>query len=92
MTEKHNDLADRQAGRQADKYSIVITHTLFGKEILVKDYFVDILGRPALNMGVFVGIIAGFVGAMGLVKKDNGIQAIYGPKADMLKSEINDIL
>ena len=40
-----------------------ITHTLFGKEILVKDYFVDILGRPALNMGVFVGIIAGFVGA-----------------------------
>ena len=92
MTEKHNDLADRQTGKQADKYSIVITHTLFGKEILVKDYFVDILGRPALNMGVFVGIIAGFVGAMGLVKKDNGIQAIYGPKADMLKSEINDIL
>ena len=81
-----------QTDRQADKYSIVITHTLFGKEILVKDYFVDILGRPALNMGVFVGIIAGFVGAMGLVKKDNGIQAIYGPKADMLKSEINDIL
>ena len=83
---------DRQTGRQADKYSIVITHTPFGKEIMVKDYFVDILGRPALNMGVFVGIIAGFVGAMGLVKKDNGIQAIYGPKADMLKSEINDIL
>ena len=81
-----------QTDRQADKYSIVITHTLFGKEILVKDYFVDILGRPALNMGVFVGIIAGFVGAMGLVKKDNGIQAIYGPKADMPKSEINDIL
>ena len=31
-------------------------------------------------------------GAMGLVKKDNGIQAIYGPKADVLKSDINDIL
>jgi PTS system glucose-specific IIC component len=31
-------------------------------------------------------------GAMGLVKKDNGIQAIYGPKADVLKSGINDIL
>ena len=43
-------------------------------------------------MGVCVGIIAGFVGAMGLVKKDNGIQAMYGLKADMLKSEINDIL
>ena len=24
--------------------------------------------------------------------KDNGIQAIYGPKADVLKSEIQDIL
>ena len=40
-----------------------VTHTLLGKEILVKNYFVNILGRPALNMGVFVGIIAGFVGA-----------------------------
>ena len=27
-----------------------------------------------------------------LVKKDNGVQAIYGPKADVLKSDINDIL
>ena len=31
-------------------------------------------------------------GALGLVRKDNGIQAIYGPKADVLKSDINDIL
>lgn len=31
-------------------------------------------------------------GALGLVKKGNGIQAIYGPKADVLKSDINDIL
>lgn len=40
-----------------------VTHTLFGQEILVSDYFVNILGKPALNMGVFIGIIAGFVGA-----------------------------
>lgn len=40
-----------------------VTHTLFGQEILVADYFINILGKPALNMGVFVGIIAGFVGA-----------------------------
>ena len=31
-------------------------------------------------------------GAMGLIKKGNGIQAVYGPKADVLKSDINDIL
>lgn len=38
--------------------------TLFGKEILVDGYFTSVLGAPALNMGVFVGIISGFVGAI----------------------------
>ena len=40
-----------------------VTHTLFGQEILVNGYFTSVLGTPALNMGVFVGIISGFVGA-----------------------------
>ncbi len=31
-------------------------------------------------------------GAMGLVMKGQGVQAIYGPKADVLKSDIQDIL
>ena len=31
-------------------------------------------------------------GAFGLVRKDGGVQAIFGPKADVLKSDINDIL
>ncbi len=38
--------------------------TLLGKEIPVDGYFVSVLGAPALNMGVFVGIIAGFVGGI----------------------------
>ena len=41
-----------------------VTHTLFGQEILVNGYFTSVLGAPALNMGVFVGIIAGFTGGM----------------------------
>lgn len=41
-----------------------VTHTLFGQEILVNGYFTSVLGAPALNMGVFVGIIAGFAGGM----------------------------
>lgn len=41
-----------------------VTHTLFGKEILVNGYFTSVLGMPALNMGVFVGIISGFVGGV----------------------------
>lgn len=39
-----------------------VTHTLFGSEIEVSGYFTSVLGAPALNMGVFVGIIAGFLG------------------------------
>ncbi len=38
--------------------------TFFGQEILVDGYFTSVLGAPALNMGVFIGIIAGFVGAV----------------------------
>ncbi|MDQ0861714.1 PTS transporter subunit IIBC [Bacillus sp. V2I10] len=38
-------------------------NSLFGQELIVKDYFTSVLGAPALNMGVFVGIIAGFLGA-----------------------------
>ena len=41
-----------------------VTHTLLGQEIAVNGYFTSILGAPALNMGVFVGIIAGFVGGI----------------------------
>ncbi|WP_108668787.1 PTS transporter subunit IIBC [Peribacillus acanthi] len=37
--------------------------SLIGQELVVKDYFTSVLGAPALNMGVFVGIISGFLGA-----------------------------
>ena len=37
--------------------------TLFGGSIKVADYFISVMEAPALNMGVFVGIISGFVGA-----------------------------
>lgn len=40
-----------------------VTYSLFGQEMLVSNYFTSVLGAPALNMGVFVGIISGFVGA-----------------------------
>ncbi|MBW3112728.1 PTS transporter subunit IIBC [Bacillus sp. MCCB 382] len=37
--------------------------SLFGQTLVVSDYFTSVLGAPALNMGVFVGIISGFLGA-----------------------------
>jgi PTS system glucose-specific IIC component len=45
----------------ADKSAMV--HTLLGQSIKVSDYFISVLEAPALNMGVFVGIISGFIGA-----------------------------
>lgn len=41
----------------------VIT-SLTGQELLVKNYFTMVMGAPALNMGVFVGILSGFLGAV----------------------------
>ncbi|MDV5972543.1 UNVERIFIED_CONTAM: PTS transporter subunit EIIC [Streptococcus canis] len=37
--------------------------SFLGTEMVVKNYFTSVLESPALNTGVFVGIIAGFVGA-----------------------------
>ena len=44
--------------------SSAVVHSFFGQEMDVANYFTSILGSPALNMGVFVGIIAGFVGGV----------------------------
>ncbi|MGL4449763.1 MAG: PTS transporter subunit IIBC [Sarcina sp.] len=49
------------SGMLADPNAVV--PSIFGADLLVKDYFTSILGAPALNMGVFVGIISGFLGA-----------------------------
>ena len=53
----------------ADKDATV--HTLLGGSIKVADYFISVLEAPALNMGVFVGIISGFVGATAFNKYYN---------------------
>ena len=53
----------------ADKAATV--HTFFGGSIKVADYFISVLEAPALNMGVFVGIISGFVGATAFNKYYN---------------------
>ena len=45
--------------------------TLLGGSIKVADYFTSVLESPALNMGVFVGILAGFVGATAFNKYYN---------------------
>ncbi len=41
-----------------------VTYSVFGQEMLVENYFTSVLGSPALNMGVFVGIISGFLGGI----------------------------
>ena len=45
--------------------------TIFGNSIKVSDYFISVFEAPALNMGVFVGIISGFIGATAFNKYYN---------------------
>ncbi|EAS66166.1 PTS transporter subunit IIBC [Photobacterium angustum] len=40
-----------------------IVTSLFGTDLPVTQFFTTILGAPALNMGVFIGIISGYLGA-----------------------------
>lgn len=44
--------------------STATVQSLLGSTLAVPKYFTSILGAPALNMGVFVGIISGFLGAV----------------------------
>ncbi|MGL5050696.1 MAG: PTS transporter subunit IIBC [Fusobacteriaceae bacterium] len=41
-----------------------VVKSLTGQELLVKNYFTSVIGAPALNMGIFVGILSGFLGAV----------------------------
>ncbi|WP_394152558.1 PTS transporter subunit IIBC [Vibrio maritimus] len=40
-----------------------VVMSLFGSELPVSQFFTNILGAPALNMGVFIGIMSGYLGA-----------------------------
>ena len=61
-----NSITGAVFGVTADMLSDPNAHvkTLFGQNIAVNGYFTSVLGSPALNMGVFVGIISGFVGGI----------------------------
>ena len=41
-----------------------VVSSIFGTQMQVENYFTSVLGAPALNMGVFAGILAGFVGGI----------------------------
>jgi len=70
--------------------------TIFGGSIKVADYFISVLEAPALNMGVFVGIISGFVGATAFNKYYNSLSFFNGkrfvPFVVILRSAIAAIL
>ncbi len=61
-----NNITGAIFGVTADMLSdpAAITYSFFGQEMIVENYFTSVLGAPALNMGVFVGIIAGFAGGI----------------------------
>ena len=59
-----NNITGAMFGVTSDMLSdpTAVVYSLFGQEMIVENYFTSILGAPALNMGVFIGIISGFVG------------------------------
>lgn len=61
-----NNITGQIFGVTADMLSDpeAVVYSLFGQEMLVENYFTSVLGAPALNMGVFIGIISGFVGGI----------------------------
>ena len=81
---------ERENGSQAER----IIRLLGGREnILLVDACMTRLRVTVKDMDQVAELPAWKAeGAMGLIKKDGGVQAVYGPKADVLKSDINDIL
>lgn len=78
----------------ADKQVIQVIHLLGGKEN-IKDVDACMTRlRVSVNDKAKVATETEWkkAGAMGLIVKDNGVQAVYGPKADVLKSDIEDLL
>ena len=77
-----------------DKQAELIIHLLGGKENIVDvDACMTRLRVTVKDISV-VGTEDEWkmTGAIGLVLKDKGVQAIYGPKADVIKSKVQDTL
>ncbi|WP_294344019.1 PTS transporter subunit IIBC [uncultured Clostridium sp.] len=97
-----DDEADENAGNEKkvdsktanDEQCIKIIELLGGKENIVDVDACMTRLRVTVKDPSIVGDEKAWkaCGALGLVLKDKGVQAIYGPKADVLKSNIQDIL
>ncbi|HXK52280.1 MAG TPA: PTS transporter subunit IIBC, partial [Caldisericia bacterium] len=91
-----NDSEETPSGSatNADQQIIKIIHLLGGKEN-IKDVDACMTRlRVSIEDPGKVGSEEEWkrAGAMGLIVKDKGVQAVYGPKADVLKSDIEDLL
>ena len=83
----------RQPGKQ-EEIPVRIIELLGGSENIVEVDACMTRLRVTVKDGAIVGDTNLWkkTGSIGLIVKDCGVQAIYGPKADILKSKIIDIL
>ena len=88
------DNAEKTTAVQGNDQAFAIINLLGGKPNIVDVDACMTRLRVTVNDNTKVGKEEQWkaVGAMGLIVKDNGVQAVYGPKADVLKSDIQDIL
>ena len=86
--------ADKSTAKKSDTQAERIIALLGGREnIVLVDACMTRL-RVTVKDPAKVADLAAWKaeGALSLMVKGDGIQAVYGPKADVLKSDINDIL
>ena len=86
--------AEKSADKKTDSQAERIIALLGGREnIVLVDACMTRL-RVTVKDPAKVAELAAWKaeGALSLMVKGDGIQAVYGPKADVLKSDINDIL
>lgn len=86
--------AEKRADKKSDSQAERIIALLGGREnIVLVDACMTRL-RVTVKDPAKVAELAAWKaeGALSLMVKGDGIQAVYGPKADVLKSDINDIL
>lgn len=88
------DSADKSGAESSDSQAEKIIELLGSREnIILVDACMTRLRVTVKNPDIVADADAWKAqGALGMVKKGEGIQIIYGPKADVLKSDINDIL
>ncbi len=90
---KNGDSVSKNTGNSDYSTSVLILEGLGGKDNLVGlDSCATRLRVTVKNPDTVSEIVLKQSGALGVIKKGNGIQVIYGPQVSVIKSELEDYI